>query len=127
MKILFCYLSYNRLLWLMQKIIYCVFSHFFRSYVKLYFCFVAVSSTAQLNVMSVDVKFFHSLQHPAMYACAKFVTSPAVVSWLNLLNLNKHRPVCLFSASLPSRTQLELTAVLELRSCVCGYTGICDS
>lgn len=31
---------------------------------------------------STDVKYFHFLQHPAMYACAKFVTSPAVVSKL---------------------------------------------
>lgn len=34
-------------------------------------------------VMSTDVKYFlNFLQHPAMYACAKFVTSPAVVSKL---------------------------------------------
>lgn len=31
---------------------------------------------------STDIKYFHFLQHPAMYACAKFVTSPAVVSKL---------------------------------------------
>lgn len=33
---------------------------------------------------STDVKHFHFLQHPAMYACAKFVTSPAVVSKLDI-------------------------------------------
>lgn len=101
---------------------------------------------------STDIKCFHFLQHPAMYACAKFVTSPAVVSKLTAnsgTRLSHFGEVSTiwresksqwrfgiptltaklkgFLASSSSRTQLRLTATLEPCSCRGLYIGICVS